>query len=440
MNDRSRKILSTSGLLSLARTSFDTIKDKSSDWKKRKTSELTRTDCLMSGLAIFSLKYESLLQFDNHYNSDELVQENLRSLYGVKQVPSDTYMRERLDEIDPKSLRKSFKAIFAQAQRGKALEQFIFMNDHYLMPIDGTGFFSSTQVHCDNCCVKNHNDGTKTYYHQMLGAAIVHPSQKTVIPFAPEPIMKSDGSNKNDCEFNAIKRFIADFRREHPHLKVIATMDGLSSKAPCIKLLKENNMSFILGAKPGDHKFLFDFLDQVGKKIEIVEKNKTIRHYRYANNQPLNDSNPNVRVNILEYTETSPKGKKLQFSWVTDISITPDNVQKIMEGGRARWKIENETFNTLKNQGYNFEHNFGHGYKYLSTVFAMLMMLAFMIDQIQELCDALFQKALLKKKRKKYLWEKLRGLFNENVINCWEDVWNAMIHGKKKMLLVPNST
>lgn len=440
MNDRSRKVLNAPGLLSVARASFDAINDKNSEWKKRNTSHLTRSDCLMSGLAIFGLKYESLLQFDQHYNSDEVVRHNLHTLYNVQQMPSDTYMRERLDEVDPTGLRKAFKSIFAQVQRGKALEQFQFMNGYYLLSVDGTGFFSSPNVHCENCCVKEHRDGTKTYYHQMLGAAIVHPNQKTVIPFPPEPIMKSDGFQKNDCEFNAIKRFVADFRREHPHLKVIINMDGLSSKAPCIILLKEHNMSFILGAKPGDHKLLFDFLDQVGIKFEVRENDGTIRRYRYANNQPINDSNPNVRINILEYTEITPKGKTLRFSWVTDIEITKNNAYKIMKGGRARWKIENETFNTLKNQGYNFEHNFGHGYKYLSTVFAMLMMLAFMIDQIQELCDALFQNALIAKERKKYLWAKLRGFFNEHIITCWEDVWNAMIHGKKKVQLVPNST
>ena len=45
----------------------------------------------------------------------------------------------------------------------------------------------------------------------------------------------------------------------------------------------------------------------------------------------------------------------------------------------------------LKNQGYNFEHNYGHGEQHLSVVFAMLMMLAFLVDQAQQLCCALFQ-------------------------------------------------
>ena len=73
--------------------------------------------------------------------------------------------------------------------------------------------------------------------------------------------------------------------------------------------------------------------------------------------------------------------------------LTPDNVDVIMRGGRARWKIENETFNTLKNQGYHLEHNYGHGEQNLSVVFAMLMMLAFLVDQTQQLCCPVFQAA-----------------------------------------------
>ena len=131
--NRPRKVLSITGLLSIVKKTFDAIKDKNSEWKNRATSQLTRSDCLMSALAIFSLKYDSLLQFDNHYNGSEVVRHNLRTLYGVEQAPSDTYMRERLDEINPFELRKPFKAIFAQVQKGKALEPFKFINGYYLL-------------------------------------------------------------------------------------------------------------------------------------------------------------------------------------------------------------------------------------------------------------------------------------------------------------------
>lgn len=428
-----RKYLSIAGLLETVHNTFKKI--KSPKTRATRVKPITIADCLMSGVAMFGLKYPSLLQFNNDYYSDERIRHNLKHLYSVEQAPSDTYMRERLDSVDPKELRKVFTSIFANVQRGKELEQFKFMGDHYLVSIDGTGFFSSPSVFCDSCCVKQHSNGDKTYYHQMLCGVMVHPDIKTVIPFAPEPIMKADGSNKNDCERNAIKRFVEDFRREHPHLKVIITADGLTSKAPIIQFFNNAKMRYILGAKPGDHKFLFEFVSEVCKTAEHTTKNGKIQKFRYMNNVPLNDSNSNVIVNFLELVETDPKtGKKTTFSWVTDINLTKDSINLVAKGGRARWKIENETFNTLKNQGYEFEHNFGHGIKNLSTVFGMLMILAFLIDQVQELCDNLFQKSLLKEKRKSYLWRKLRSLFLFFKLSSWEEVWKAIIHGYEATL------
>src|SRR4029079_19508729 len=96
-----------------------------------------------------------------------------------------------------------------------------------------------------------------TYYHNMMCAAIVHPDIKTVLPFAPEPVLKSDGIEKNDCERNASKRLIDDIRREHPYLKLIVVQDALGSNYPNLKELNDANMRFIIGAKESDHKALF---------------------------------------------------------------------------------------------------------------------------------------------------------------------------------------
>lgn len=93
----------------------------------------------------------------------------------------------------------------------------------------------------------------------------------------------------------------------------------------------------------------------------------------------------------------------IRFTWVTDIAITKANAYRIMRAGRARWKIENETFNTLKNQGYHLEHNYGLGKQYLSMVFVKIMLLAFLVDQAQQLCCALFQAVLKKTGSKKAL-------------------------------------
>ncbi len=92
--------------------------------------------------------------------------------------------------------------------------------------MDGTGYFSSTEIHCGQCCEKHHRDGRVTWYHQLLGAVLVNPDHKEVFPFAPEPILKHDGMSKNDCERNAAKRFLKEARRKHPHMKFVVIEDG----------------------------------------------------------------------------------------------------------------------------------------------------------------------------------------------------------------------
>lgn len=433
-----KKHVSMPSLLRLTRQQFAKIPDTESSRER-----ITLVDCLMSGVAIFSLKFPSLLQFDEDYHEEETLRHNLATLYDVAKAPCDTYFRERLDPINPvEYLRRPFNRIFALLQRQKALEAYRYYEDHYLISLDGTGCFSSPKIHCDLCCVKEHKDGSKTYYHQMLGAVLVHPEQKVVIPLAPEPILKQDGTRKNDCERNAAKRLIEAIRREHPHLKIIITEDALASNAPHIQLLQQQHMRYILGVKPDDHKYLFDFVASVWNardQKEELDADGTVHRYRWVNQVPLNEANPDCQVNFLEYWEISPQGETQHFTWVTDFTLIPSNVNFIMKGGRARWKIENETFNTLKNQGYQFEHNFGHGRRYLSTVLAYLMFLAFLIDQVQQLCCEFFNRALKKKKRKTRLWRHMRMLFSGWRMLSWQAFYEVMIYGNQGVA-VPNTS
>ena len=217
---------------------------------------------------------------------------NLRSLYGIARAPSDTALRERLDGVAPSLLRRAFRRVFHLLQRGKALEDFQWWAGHYLLSIDGTGYFYSDKVHCEQCCEKHHRDGRVSWYHQLLGAVLVHPARRTVLPLAPEPIVRADGVAKNDCERNAAKRLLADVRREHPHLKLIVVEDALAANGPHIRLLQSLKMRFILGVKPGDHGFLFEWVartpgvqtaaitatDGDGAPVSLPERRPTKRH------------------------------------------------------------------------------------------------------------------------------------------------------------------
>lgn len=421
-----RKYLSADGLLKVVRHSLE--KEKLPLFAR---SEYSWSDCVLSGLAIFGFKLPSLLQFEKVKESEPWIRRNLRTLYGIKKAPSDTCLRERLDLVSPSQLRKPFKKIFSYLQRGKALEAYKYLNGHYIVSIDGTGQYSSEKVHCKNCCEKHHRSGKTTYYHHMLGAVLVHPEQKVVIPLAPEPIVKGDGETKNDCERNASKRLLTDLRREHPHLKMLIVEDGLASNFPHLSLLDSLKMNYIIGAKPGDHKYLFEWIKDLKPNIHAKEDADGTKHtFKYYVDVPLNDANHDYRVNVIEYVETKKSGKELKFSWVTKLPISSDNVYEIMRAGRARWRIENETFNTLKNQGYNFEHNYGHGNENLCSVMTMLMMLAFLIDQVQQLCCKVYQKARKHVGTLKMLFEKVRVLIE---LSCW-----LSCHDLYKFIGVPN--
>ena len=343
-----RKHLSADALFAMVGDSFSQVPDS-----RRPGSPIPLRDALLSAFAMFSLKDPSLLAFDQRRSDG-----NLKSLFGIGQIPSDTQMREILDEVDPEQRRDTFRDIFRPLQRGKALEPFVFYAGAYLLSLDGTGYFSSPTIHCESCQVKEHQDGTVTYQHQMLGAVIVHPDIKEVIPLAPEPIQKQDGATKNDCERNAAKRLLPKIRRQHPHLKFIVIEDGLASNGPHVRDLLDNGMHFILGVKPGDHAFLFEQVEELRRrgrspKMTRHEGNNTAE-VSWVYGVPLNESNQDVHVNFLEYDEFDADGKRVKhFTWITDLHITLRNAWLFARGGRARWRIENETFNTLKNQGYH---------------------------------------------------------------------------------------
>jgi hypothetical protein len=424
---KERQHLSPDALYRLVRSRFADIPDPRSG-----SGKISLQDALMSGFAVFALKAPSLLAFDKQRCDDEF---NLKGIFGLKQVPCDTQMRTILDDVDPLLLRPAFTDVFRQLQRGNALEPFVFFQGHYLLALDGTSYFSSEKIHCPSCLEKKSRNGKVAYSHQMLGGALVHPDLKEVIPVCPEPIIKQDGDTKNDCERNASHRFLDHFRQEHPKLPVIVVEDALSANAPHLADLKNHNMHFIIGIKPGSHASLFKQMHtacETGQVqvLTLEDTDGTLHHYRWLENASLNESNADVLVTMLEYWEIPVKGSKAplrHFSWITDLTVNEETVPTLARGGRARWHIENETFNTLKNQGYHFDHNFGHGNKNLSIVFALLMMLAFLVDQTMQLCDLLFQAVWKRVGTKRELWERVRGLFKNFQLTSMRQLYELLL-------------
>lgn len=287
----------------------------------------------------------------------------------------------------------------------------------YLVSIDGTGQYASSEISCPECCVKHTRAGPQ-YYHQLLGAVLVHPKLKTVLPFAPEPITRADGTNKNDCERNASKRLLEHVRQAHPQLKLIVLEDGLASNGPHLEVLQRLELRYIIGVKPGDYRALFDVVHAglvtgATQEWEYTDAEGIEHGYRWINDLALNASHPQLRVNFLEYWMIR-QGKETVFSWVTDIELNRQTLEPVMRGGRCRWKVENETFNTLKNQGYALEHNYGHG--------------------------QLFQAARARFRSRTSLWERLRARVLDFYVPDWLTLWKSIIHDSAGGVLAPDTS
>ena len=225
----------------------------------------------------------------------------------------------------------------------------------------------------------------------------------------------------------------------HPKLKMIVIEDGLSSNGPHMEDLIALNFEFILGTKPNDHKYLFDNFAKrkeicLVESISVEASGKALAtHTEWLDHLQINASYPELEVTMIQHTEfTSEQEVAKRFSRVSQLKVDASNVAKLAVGGRTRWKIENETFNTLKNQGYHLDHNYGHGQKYLSTVFATMIFLAFLVDQIQQLSCPLFAEATKTFDTKKAYWHHVRCCFEILSLTTWQGLYEAIIARKTR--------
>lgn len=396
-------------------------------------------DVVMSGQAMMYFQDKSLLFFQESLQEARKIN-NLETLFKVETIPKDAQMRNVLDDIESQEFRPIFNEFFYRLQRGKHLEPYQLFDKSYLVVTDGSEFFSSKKIECPCCLKKEHKKGETTYHHQILQGAMVHPNLRQVIPFMPEQICNSDGQEKQDCELNAGKRFIKDLRQEHPQLKLTIGGDGLSSKQPYVELLRESRMNYVLVAKPDDHVKMMEaislcILSGEMNSLSLIDDKDRRHFYQWVNDVPLNGKEDSVRVNYVKYEMLVPDDKgieKIHYknSWVTDFVVDKENIAELVKIGRSRWKIENECFNTLKNQGYFIDHNYGHGQKNLSFNFLILTELAFFMHQIAELTDSLFKECRAKLGSKHALWEFVRSSIKLFIFESWEILFSFILNPK----------
>jgi hypothetical protein len=424
--------LSYDSLLEYCGSYFEQVKDH-----RRRNTSIRLSDQLKSAYAMFSLKYPSMLMLEQGRLKDE--EKNLRSLFGIKKIPSDTTMRETLDEVSPEVLQGMFGGLVQRVKANKKLSRYEVLGGHLLCAMDGVSFFSSNKIHCESCQQKKSRDGSIGYSHAMLCGVLIHPDCSEVIPLGAEPINRQDGALKNDHELVAAKRLWTRLWDTYPDQKFLHTGDALFANGPMIRSMEERDQAYLLNVKPDSHEVLFAHYAHpqhrhAYQKKQYSTPDKEQIELEFCNGLPLNNSAGDVRVNFL-IARVTKKGKTTTFTWVTNVKITAGNALALCRYGRARWKIENETFNTLKNQGYNFEHNYGHGKKHLCNTLAILMMIAFLVDQIQQMTGKVFIAILKIVKTKTRLWEDMRAVFKLIPCNSFKHLFDVLLakHSVRKI-------
>jgi len=399
-----------------------------------KNISIKMEDVVLSAFSMFQMQSVSFLSFQRKMEERE-GKNNAKSLFGIEKIPSDNHIRDMLDHINPSYLQPMYDEQLKYLKNSKILKEYKYMGK-YLVPLDGTQYHSSKKICCKNCLTKEHKNGKITYSHQAITPVIASPNMNRVIPLMPELIQNSDGNKKQDCEINASKRWLA--KSKALNLELITLGDDLYAHEPFCRDVLKHGHSFIFTAKEDSHKVMYDhikFLEGIGEidKHESMEgkrNNKERWCYKFVNDVPINGNKDALKVNWVEL-EVYDKNGKLSYknSFITDIEITKKNVYQIARAGRTRWKIENENNNTLKNQGYHLEHNFGHGKEHLSGFLFTLNILAFLFHTVLDFLDENYAKARKKSPRAEFFLE-LEVLTKHLYFNSWDTLMLFMIRDR----------
>lgn len=407
------------------------------DARKGQNTGYSMEDFATSAFSVFFTQSPSFLACQKTMQQNK-GRSNAQSLFQIEEIPCDNQTRETLDHVAPEEIFPLYDEVLEAFQGQGVLEQYRGLKGTLAIALDGTWYHSSEKIKCANCSCIEHSNGRKTHYHAAITPVIVAPGKPHAIPLRPEFILPQDGHQKQDCEIAAAKRWLDKNSARYCPLKVTLLGDDIYAHQPTCRRALLNNFHFIFVCKPDSHIALYEWVNllQPDSGLHVVKQRvKNGGHwehhtYRFANQVPLTAEKDPLKVNWCELIVTNGKGELLyRNGFITDFEITKDNVSLIVATARARWKIENENNNVLKNRGYHLEHNFGHGQKHLSSLLAAMNILAFLYHTFLHFCDekyALIRAAL---PTRQTFFDDLRALTRYMLFVDWDALMDFMMRG-----------
>jgi len=411
--------------------------DNFPDIRTGNNTQFYMRDAVFAAYSAFHMQSPSFLSHQK-YMQEMHGKNNLRTIFQIENIPSDNHIRNMLDPVSPSYLFPVYWSVFNWLKDKGAIDDFRCFNNNLLIPLDGTGFFSSDEISCSNCTIKEHRGGKKGYSHSAITPALVSIGKSQVIPLPQEFITPQDGHDKQDCENAAAKRWLKAYGSFLAPFGATILGDDLYSREPVCRAVLNEGLNFIFFCKSSSHKYLSEWISGFEPKDDLNEftikrwNGKQRRHYtyRFRNDIPLKEGKDALQVNWAELVVTGEDGKVINhFSFVTNHEITRDNVVQIIEAGRCRWKIENENNNVLKTKGYHIEHNFGHGKMYLANFLLSLNILAFLCHTLLELFDKRYALLRTTLSRRRKFFTDIVALTTYICFDGWNELLIFMIKG-----------
>jgi len=402
--------------------------------KRRGDVKYSMADIGLSAFSLFFMQSESFLAYQRELEAGRKTS-NCHSLFGMTAIPTDNHIRSMLDPVPPSHLQPAFDQALGVLRQHGGLAPFQRLGGRVLIALDGTEYFCSQKLGCPQCLTRRRANGKVESYHAMLAATLVAPGHAMALPLMPEFIAPQDGAEKQDCERNAAKRWLAAQGGRVKALRPVYLGDDLFACQPIAEAITAAGGDFLLTAKPASHKALYDFMqgaefDEHAVTQKTNGKRLTYR-FRWFEGAPLRDAHDAVLVNWVGVTITDAKGHvTYDNAFVTSLPITRDTVAEIVACARARWKIENESFNVLKSNGYHLEHNFGHGKQNLAMMFAAMNLLAFALHTICDALEQLWINARTAKRARTRFFEHIRTITAYLVFPNWKTLMQTLIDSK----------
>ena len=318
-----------------------------------------------------------------------------QALLDVETCPHGDTLNAAFTRLDPGQVQEVVTGMVRTLIRKKVLYRHRLLGRYFVIAIDGTGRLTFPERHCPHCLTATH-DGKTIYYHPVLEAKLVLPNGfafSVMTEFVENP---GEHPTKQDCELKAFYRLAKRLKQAFPHLPICLSMDALFAGGPTMTICEEYDWKYMIVLQEGcipyideEFKSLLPLAPDNHLRFHTGPQNKVRQDYSWINDISYVDSEGDEHtVAVLECLENKPasdgQSKATRFKWITNFTVKTNKVIALAnEGGRIRWKIENEGFNVQKNGGFDLEHAYTRD-PVASKVFYFLLQIAHLIAQLIE--------------------------------------------------------